>query len=275
MWHYVSEGGGNMRYCNLHNHTVFSDGIHTVQEQVAVAQAKNMLALGFSDHSYTECDPSYCMKKSQYDAYLQTIEAAKKSSTIPIYAGLELDRYSDDDCSAFDFTIASVHYVIKDGVCHPIDHSLEQQQTCIRDAFGGSVLDMAKCYFDLLCEHVENVKPTFVGHFDVITKFSIMPEEDERYLKIAEDALKQIIKVCPYIEMNTGAVARGLRKLPYPGVYLLDTLKNAGGKILLNADSHRAENMTFWFDEAVQLLKKNGVNEIHMFNGTGFDPVSI
>lgn len=264
-----------MRYSNLHNHTVFSDGIHTVEENVAAAQAKDMHSLGFSDHSFTACDPSYCLKQEQYESYLRTIERAKETSTIPVYAGLELDYYSREDCSAFDYIIASVHYIIKDGVCHPIDHSLAQQQICIRDAFGGNVLDMAKCYYDQLCEHVENVKPTFVGHFDVITKFSIMPEADDRYLQIAEDALKQIIKTCPYIEINTGAVARGIRQLPYPGEYLWDVIKKAGGKFLLNADSHQVENITFWFDEAVQLLKQNGVNEIHMFNGKGFDPVSL
>ncbi len=264
-----------MRYSNLHNHTVFSDGIHTVAENAVAAQAKNMRSLGFSDHSFTPCDTSYCMKQSQYELYLKTIREAQKNSTIPLYAGLELDYNSKDDYSAFDYIIASVHYIIRDGVCHPIDHSLEQQLICIRDAFGGNVLDMAKCYYDQLCEHVEKVRPTFVGHFDVITKFSLIPEKDDRYLCIAEDALKQILRVCPYIEMNTGGIARGVRRLPYPGVYLLEMLQKEGGKILLNADSHQVENLTFWFDEAVQLLKKNGVHEIYMFNGKDFDPVAL
>lgn len=264
-----------MRYSNLHNHTVFSDGIHTVEENVAAAQAKNMRSLGFSDHSFTACDTSYCMKKSQYELYLKTIREAQKTSTIPLYAGLELDYYSEDDYSAFDYIIASVHYIIKDGVCHAIEHSLEQQLTCIRDAFGGNVLDMVRCYFDQLCEHVERVNPTFVGHFDVITKFSIMPEEDDRYLQIAEDALKQIIKTCPYIEINTGAVARGIRKLPYPGDYLWDIICREGGRLLLNADSHRVENLTFGFDEVAQRLKKHSINRIYMFNGKGFDSVAL
>lgn len=264
-----------MRYCNLHNHTVFSDGIHTMEENVASAVAKNMLGLGFSDHSYTPCDPSYCMHPEQYDAYLRSIAALKQSSPIPIYAGLELDRYSQVDCSVYDYIIASVHYIIKDGICYPVDHTPQQQRTCVRDAFGGDALDFAKCYFDLLGEHVARVKPTVVGHFDVITKFSAMPETDDRYRAVAADALKEILKLCPYIEMNTGAIAKGWRRTPYPGEYLLDTIRENGGKIVLGADSHRAENLIYWFDEAVELLRSAGFDRIAVFNGKGFDSMPI
>lgn len=264
-----------MRYSNLHNHTVFSDGANTMEENLSAALEKNMVSLGFSDHSYTPCDPSYCMHPEQYDPYLRSLEALKKSSPIPVYAGMELDRYSEVDRSMFDYIIASVHYIIRDGVTHPIDHSLAQQQTCIRDAFGGSVLDMAKCYFDLLGEHVAKVRPTYIGHFDVITKFSIMPEEDDRYRAIAADALKEMLKICPYLEVNTGAIAKGWRKVPHPAQYLLETVRSNGGKFLLGADSHKAENLTFWFDEAVQMLKGAGFDCIYMFNGTGMDRVEI
>lgn len=264
-----------MRYSNLHNHSCFSDGMHTVEENVAAAEALQMLSLGFSDHSYTACDPSYCMQPQQYDNYLEAVKKAGKSSSIPVYAGIEQDYYSVEDCSAFDYVIASVHYIIKDAVCHPIDHSLQQQRKCIDDAFGGNVLDMAKCYYDMLCEHVERLRPSFVGHFDVIAKFSIMPEEDDRYRRIAEDAMKQILKTCPYIELNTGAIARGLRKQPYPNDFLLDVVRENGGGIVLSADSHRKQNLIFHFDESVELLKKKGFDSIAVFNGKDFDTVSI
>lgn len=269
------KGGPVMRHTNLHTHTVFSDGAHTVAENIASAVEKNMLCLGFSDHSYTPCDPSYCMDPRQYEAYLHTVQEAKAESPIPVYAGLELDRYSREDVSAFDYIIASVHYIIKEGVCHPIDHSPIQQQICIRDAFGGSVLDMAKCYFALLGEHVARVKPLFVGHFDVITKFSLMPEGDDRYRYLAADTLKEVLKVCPYIEMNTGAISRGWREEPYPGSYLLQTLKENGGHILLSSDSHHRDNLTFCFDRCLRILKANGVEHIAQFNGTGFDSRAI
>lgn len=266
-----------MRYSNLHNHTNFSDGKHTPEENVLAAIEKNMLSLGFSDHSFTACDTSYCMKLEQYATYLRTIHELKRKyeEQIPVYAGMELDYYSEVDQSEYDYIIASLHYIIRGGVTYPIDHSPRQQQECIRDAFGGNVLDMAKCYYDMLTEHVIRTNPLFVGHFDVITKFSLMPEEEDAYRQVAETALKEILKHCPYLEMNTGAISRGWRKTPYPAAYLLDAIKEYGGEILLGADSHDKNNLTFHFDESVELLKENGFDHINVFNGTSFDRMAI
>lgn len=264
-----------MRYSNFHTHTTFSDGKHSPEEHVVSAINKNMLALGFSDHSFTACDTSYCMKKGQYAEYIKTINRLKEryADIIPLYSGLELDYYSDGDISAFDYVIASVHYIIKDGVCYPIDHSPQQQTDCIKNAFNGDVLSMASHYYDMLCEHVERTKSTFVGHFDVITKFSLMPEEDERYREIARQALKRVIKTCQYIEINTGAISRGWRKRPYPNQYLLETILEEGGEVLLSSDSHHQDNLDFFFDESVELLKEAGFDHLNVFNGRHFDKI--
>ncbi len=266
-----------MRYSNLHNHTTFSDGKHTLEENVLSAIEKNMLSLGFSDHSFTACDTSYCMKEADYDRYRREIADLKQkyAGQIPLYCGMELDYYSKVDRSEYDYILASVHYMVHKGVTYAIDHSLQDQQNCVRDMFGGDVVAMAKAYFDMVAEHVENTKPDFVGHFDVITKFSYMPEEDDNYRQAAADALKRVLHTCPYVEMNTGAIAKGWRKVPYPCEYLLPVIRENGGKIVLNADSHDCNNLTYYFDEATQLLKKAGINEIHVWNGSGFDPLEI
>lgn len=296
-----------MRYSNLHTHSIFSDGKHSLEENVLSAIEKNMLSLGFSDHSFTGPDSSYCMRLEQYEAYLAEITRLKKTyaDQLTIYSGLELDYYSMvpgilvrgkdletgaldtdsvvadapaftlSDLKPFDYIIASVHYIVKNGICYPIDHSPEQQLHCIQIAFNGDILAMAQCYFDLLCEHVERVKPTVVGHFDVLTKFSLMPEDDERYREIARKALKRFIRTCPYVEVNTGAIARGWRKTPYPGHYLLETVLEEGGEVVLGSDSHHKDNLIFYFNETVELLKSVGFDHVCVFNGFGFDKVSI
>lgn len=271
-----------MRYSNLHTHTTFSDGKHSIEENIQSAISKNMLSIGFSDHSFTECDPSYCMPYEKYEAYLAELKRMeeKYKDKIQVFSGLELDYYSASpeeiqrypfDRNAFDYLLASVHYIIKNGICYPIDHTPEQQKSCIKDAFDGDIYAMAQCYFDMVCEHVERVKPTLVGHFDVITKFSLMPEDDARYQKIASEALKRVLKTCRYVEINTGAISRGWRKTPYPNPYLLQTLYEEGGEAVLGSDSHQMDNLTFYFDETVQLLKKSGFQHICIFNGRGFD----
>ena len=266
-----------MRYSNLHTHTVYSDGKQTVEENIQAAIEKNMLSLGISDHSFTACDPSYCMRLEHYDAYYREITELKEKykAQIPVYLGLELDRYSDMPKEDYDYIIASVHYIVENGVTYPVDHSAQQQRYCIDEVCDGDVLIMAQKYFDLLTEHVIRTKPTFVGHFDVITKFSLMPEEDENYRRIAREALAKIIPHCPYLEVNVGGIVRRLRTTPYPADYLLDAIRELGGRILLSSDSHHIDNQIFRFDECVELLKEHGFTEIWMFNGKDFDPVAI
>lgn len=280
------EGVILMQYSNLHTHTTYSDGKHSIEENIQSALKKNMLSIGFSDHSFTACDPGYCMPYEKYGEYLAEIRKMEEKyrGKIQVFSGLELDYYSASqeeiqrypfDPDAFHYIIASVHYIIKNGICYPIDHTPEQQKRCITEAFGGDIYAMAQCYFDMVCEHVERVRPTLVGHFDVITKFSLMPENDVRYQKIASEALKRVLKTCRYIEVNTGAISRGWRTSPYPNTYLFETLLKEGGEVVLSSDSHKTENLTFYFDETVQMLKKFGFDHIGAFNGRGFDVQKI
>ena len=236
-----------------------------------------MSILGFSDHSFTACDTSYCMKKEDYETYCKEIRALKEkyADQLTIFCGLELDYYSDPDVDAFDYVIASVHYINQDGVCYPIDHSAKQQVECMEQLFGGDPVAMAERYFELLCEHVERSKPIFVGHFDVITKFSLMPEEDPRYREIARKAVKRIMKSCPYFEVNSGAIARGWKKLPYPNRFLLEMILEEGGEVLLSSDSHYQENLDYFFDEEVKLLKDVGFDHVSVFNGCGYEQIPL
>ena len=66
-----------MRYSNLHTHSVFSDGKHSLEENVRSAIEKGMCSLGFSDHSFTPCDTSYCMDLTRYAACRQEIDRLK------------------------------------------------------------------------------------------------------------------------------------------------------------------------------------------------------
>ena len=266
-----------MRFSNLHTHTIFSDGKGTVRENIESAIKKNMLSLGFSDHSFTACDTSYCMKLSDYERYCAEVKTLAKEyeDRIPVFLGLEKDYYSEIDREMFDYIIASVHYIVKNGACYPIDHSRKQQEDCMAEVFGGNIFDMAKCYYEMVAEHAMQTKPDVIGHFDVLNKFSIMPEADDRYMRITKDAMKAIFPYCSRFEVNTGGISRGWRKDPYPSLYLLELLHSLGGEVVINSDSHHPDNLDFYFKESVMLLKKAGFESFSVFNGTGFDKIAI
>ncbi len=264
-----------MRFSNLHTHTHFSDGKASVRDNIESAIAKNMTSLGFSDHSFTACDTSYCMKLEAYKNYFKTLDEMKREyeGRLPIFTGIEKDYFSDIDKSDFDYVLASVHYLIENDTVYPIDHSPAQQEKCFAEAFGGNKLDFAKRYYDMVTEQVIKCKPDVVGHFDVINKFSLMPETDEKYREIAEDSAREILKTCKVFELNTGGIARGWRKVPYPSSYVLTLIKELGGEIAINSDSHQPENLDFHFRESVEILKSHGFDHIVEFTGNGFKKV--
>jgi histidinol-phosphatase (PHP family) len=266
-----------MRFSNFHTHTTFSDGKNTAEEMLLSAIGRGFTALGFSDHSETQCDLSYCMKLADYPTYFATVNALKEkyADRIDVLLGLELDYYSEIIREGLDYTIASVHYICAKGECHPIDHSREQQEHCIRVLCGGDPDEMAKRYYDILVSHVERCRPTFIGHFDVLTKFGIFDNPSDRYLDIATEALDEVLKHCPVIEMNTGAISRKKRDLPYPAEYLLRRILEKGGEITLSADSHAAETLDCFFPESVEILRRVGFDHTVYFDKNGIHRMPI
>ena len=85
-----------MRYSDLHVHTTFSDGIHTPEEIVQEAIRRNFLSIGISDHSFTDFDQRYCIKKEALADYHAEIRRVREqyADQIEVYAGLEYDGYT-------------------------------------------------------------------------------------------------------------------------------------------------------------------------------------
>ena len=260
-----------MRFSNLHTHSTFSDGKHSPEAIVQSAIEKNFISIGFSDHSYTACDESYCMRPVQYPAYHAELRALRDQykAEIDVLIGLELDAYSVADRADYDYFIASVHYLCAGGDCYPIDHTRIQQEECIARLCGGRRIEMAKRYYDLVAEHVINCKPDVIGHFDVLTKFGLFDDAGDDYRRVAIEALDAAMKVCPVVEMNTGAISRKVRTVPYPQDFLLQRVLENGGEVILSADSHAKDTLDCCFAESVESLRKMGFDHIVYMDATG------
>jgi len=268
-----------MRYSNLHNHSTFSDGKFSAEENVLAAIEKNMLSIGFSDHSYTDFDPNtYCMKKGVLPDYIAEINRLKEKykDQIEIYLGIELDGYSVlEDRTPFDYILGCCHYVRKDGMQFGVDHDKNWQIRDVAAYFDGDYIAYARMYYDGYVESVRRDKPDVLGHFDLPTKFSLVDENDPVYRKMATEALIACLEVTPVIEMNTGAISRGYRKTPYPAEYLFDEIKKHHGQITLGADSHHIDNLIYYFDESVELLRANGFQNIVQLTHGRFEEFGI
>ncbi len=263
---------------NLHTHTVFCDGKDTPEEMVQAAVDQGLASIGFSGHSFTPCDMSYCMLPDSTAAYRAEVLRLKEAykDKIEVYLGTERDYYTDqamyDD--AYDYILGSVHYVLKDRQCLAVDHSSIIQEDAVRDLYAGSWLGLIRDYYDLTVKMSARVKPDIIGHFDVITKFNeggrLFDEESPAYRHIALEAMDAILPNCRLFEMNTGAIARKKRTTPYIAPFLLHHLREKGGEIVINSDCHDRRFLQCAFDDAAEMAKAAGFTHAKILLGGKF-----
>lgn len=256
---------------NFHTHTTFCDGKNTPEEIVLAAMEKGFSAIGFSGHGYTPFDLSYCMKDS--DGYIAQIKSLKQryEKEIQVYLGVEEDAYSPVDRSQFDYIIGSSHYFCVNGQYYPIDSDYECFKRCL-EVFDHDVVRLAEAYYGAFCDYINRRKPDIIGHFDLITKFDEAQESlflhDPAYRRIAEQAIARAAQSGCVFEVNTGAMARGLRTAAYPSENLLYILKKCGARLILSSDSHSKDTLDFGFEETKELLRDIGFTHlVTMYDG--------
>ena len=265
-------------YSNLHTHTTFSDGKNTVEETVKAAIEKNMVSVGISDHGYTYFDTSYCIQKDDVANYINEVNRVKAAyaDRIEVYLGVELDGLAFlDDRELYDYVIGDCHYIPTPDGYVAADLSKDDFLHTLNEVYGGDEIRLAWAYYELYVDCIKKAKPDILGHIDLITKYSILDTESRAYRDIAREALRASLKLCPIIEMNTGAISRGYRKIPYPENFLLDDIRELGGKIILSSDCHSADNLTCCFDECLEILKSRGFDSVVMFKGGKFIETGI
>ena len=239
---------------NYHTHTVYCDGNDTPEALVLEAIRLGCPSIGFSGHSFTEFDQSYCMSREKTEEYKREVRALKEKyrGQIEILLGVEQDYYSEEPTDEYDYVIGSVHYILKDGVYLTVDWTREQQEEDVKIYYGGDFYAYAEDYYKIVADIYRKTKCDIVGHFDLITKFNqddaLFDTKDERYRNAALAAVRAVLKTPAAFEINTGAIARGLRTEPYPAKFILDEIYREGGEVLITSDCHAKENLLFGFD---------------------------
>ena len=359
-----------MQDFNLHMHTTYCDGKDSAEAMTLAAIDEGLAAAGFSGHSFTPHDPSYCMSREGTQKYIEEISALREkyAGRIRLLLGTELDRYSDIDLSPYDYYIGSVHYIfseegkkkrdeilarhegeadrsasdaemeelIKFEDWCPVDdyaedlcdfalrsaHSSANGSGSIDDPVDGAalreaapdcslvtteerkerMLGVAELYFDTVGGIVSATDCDIIGHFDLITKFNegwgfspacnvisrtrcgaaefvsdIFDTSDERYIAAWKRAVDRIFEDCaerykkgyrsrleklgileagdkPVFEINTGAISKGYRTVPYPAADQISYIKSKGGVLILSSDSHAAGTICYGFEEFADLV---------------------
>ena len=247
--------------CNYHTHSCFCDGKDTPEEMVLSAISLGCKELGFSGHSYTPFDGSYCMTKENTLAYIDTVKALqeKYQDKIKIYLGIEQDYHSPESTEGYEYIIGSVHYVEKDGVHLSIDESKQTQIDIVKEYYGGDFYSFVEDYYEVVADVYNKTKCHIIGHFDLITKFNkdgdLFDTKHPRYVAAAQKALKALLDAPAYLEVNTGAMSRGYTTEPYPPKNILDQWLAAGKKVIFSSDCHSKDHLLFGYDAYQKLIK--------------------
>ncbi len=266
---------------NLHTHTNYCDGADTPEEIIIKALESGFSSIGFSGHSYMHYAPEHSMSQEGTESYKKEINMLKEKyqNKIDIFCGLEVDMYSEIDLSGYDYLIGSVHYLLCDGKYIGFDRSAEVVKGVIDKHFGCNGIEYAKAYYKALEELPKYGNFDIVGHFDLVTKHcenvKFFDENSDEYINAALKAANALAGKIPFFEVNTGAIARGYRKTPYPSMLLIKELKRLGFGAVITSDCHDLKNLDCEFEYSAELLKKCGFKERYILTKEGFEPVEL
>ena len=257
---------------NVHSHTTFSDGRDSAEDMVRAALALGFHTLGFSEHSPADYDDS-AMPADRESAYCAEARRLRRryAGQIDVLLGLEHDWYSPAAADGYDFTIESVHYLRPGGAYFSVDWTRPKLEAAIREFYGGDPYALCRDYFQTVCASIEGTDADILGHIDLVMKFNeardLFDDADPRYLEGALACATLAAKSGRLVEINSGAVARGYRKAPYPGAAMLRRIREAGGRIILSSDCHDARFLDCHFAESAALAKACGFKTAWEYRG--------
>ena len=246
---------------DLHTHTRYSDGVATPEEMVLAALSMGLDEIGISDHSYTHFDLSYCIPREQIGAYLAEIAALKHKyeGRIVVRCGVEQDLFSQESTAPYDYVIGSSHYIQVGDKYYPIDDSKAGFAELCRVGFGGDYYALAEHYYDQMAAFVARPDVDIVGHLDLIAKYNdgdLFDENDPRYLAAAKRCVDALAAAGKTIEINTGAISRGYRRVPYPADAILDYVRAKGCRLILSSDAHSPSTIAYAFARYEALMRR-------------------
>lgn len=269
---------------NLHMHSLFSDGKSSAEEYAEEAVKQGYTSIGFSEHSFTEFDDSFCMNRENREKYFAAMPALKEkyAGRLEIYMGTEFDVFSDikaEELEKYDYVLGACHYVDVGEEKRGVDHLESVTVETIEKYFRGDAYAYCKKYFGALAKLSDIPEVDVIAHFDLVAKFNegekYFSETHPRYVMPALVAMERLTAAGKIIEINTGAISRGYRTTPYPSAFLLSSLYEMGGKITFSSDAHKVENMGYYFDESIKIAKECGFDHAYMLKGGKFTEVEI
>lgn len=202
----------------------------------------------------------------QFDAYMGECRRLKEryKAQIQLFAGMEIETYSGyEDFVPYlierfgpDYIVGSVHFV--NDIC--FDYSAEMYDRAAASA--GGIDQLYRRYFDLQYDMISRLKPSVVGHFDLIRIFD--PAYRQRLLQpeIVDQMRRNLALIKDLdliLDFNLRALYKGGSE-PYVSESILEMVSELGIKIVPGDDSHGLSTVGNFFDQGVAILQRHGLD---------------
>lgn len=199
--------------------------------------------------------------KAKYAGQIKLLVGFESEGISPAY-----NHYTQRLLAKYDFDmfVGSVHHV--NGIPIDFDKPLFEQavESC------GGLEELYSEYFDLQYA-VLQLRPTVVGHFDLIRLFS--PEFDLKNSKVWPKVVRNVQFAADtncLIEVNHSAIRKGW-SCPYPQQDIVELIKRFGAKVCLSDDSHSPLQIGINVQKSLNYLLSNGISELHSATGEVVD----
>ncbi len=252
---------------DFHVHSDFSDGADSPAAVAEAALALGVRRLGFSDHGYAPYDTDCCIPADRQEEYCAAIAKLKAdyAGQMEIFCGVERDFYGPEPVGDYDYVIGSVHYLRLGGDYFTVDWQIESL-CAAAERLGGDLLAVAEEYFRTVGQVAGRTGCDLIGHFDLVSKlnerYRLFDETDPRYVRAWQDAAERLLATGLPFEINTGAISRGWRSVPYPAPPILRYLAERGARFVLSSDSHSRNTLLFGFADAEALARSLGAEVV-------------
>ncbi len=183
---------------DLHTHTVFSDGVGRISDNIAEAERRMLGMVGISDHIHY-------FTPATFNRYVSTIERFKKESEITVLAGIEANITPDgpditeEMAKRLDYVIASAHVWLEPG--------------------------RVNVYLELIKAALQDENVDVIGHFGNVFPYIGYPEEEE------------LMEVIELAEANGKAFEISSR-YKVPELSFVKACIQRGVKLTLGSDAH-------------------------------------
>ena len=235
------------------------------RDYVDAALRAGLSEYGVSCHGPVQEEPfdDWRMLASDLPAYFNWVDAARDyaQNRIPVRLGLECDWLPGceqwitelSEKAEWDYLIGSIHYL--DGWNFDSPHLLKAWEE----------VEVEKAWTRYWEEYSAMARSglfDFLGHPDLIKKFSYRPHGDLR--RFYEPAIDSIARAGCAIELNTAGWHKPCEE-QYPATDFLSLACSAGVPLLLSSDAHAPGEVARDFDRASTLALEAGYRETLLF----------